>query len=459
MPEDDRDIPNDRIPDQIRKLSENHHRQLQTLDKRAQDAVQRRLQKAAERVKERANALPESAFRRQQDRVIEYLSGLTETLTRAEVEGVTSETIRSGFRLAPAQTEDELKQWGEHYGLEIRPLNLQAIGELDKEILIQRIPSSLQNWGPEVASAVQDELATSLAERAPTDKVVGRIERIIMDRRYKADRIVRTELQEACNLSHHESLRYANDLHPEGVEPVKKSALATFDARTDQDSFPVHGQVRELDEVFVDGDGREYLHPPGRPNDREKEIPWMENSGADIMSREEGIERAQTQREALEGARQRIRERTRDRIEEFADAGEASLIKEAALDRVLADALPSKEVALTAAGLALTVGGAVLAIKTGAAGKLLTLADDLVKAIKKVGYNPKTKQLFAQVVQQLQGLSSRQAAEALLPGVAQKQQRLLPPAQVGTAKEILRPGIERREAVRVLSRDRNILSR
>lgn len=57
---------------------------------------------------------------------------------------------------------------------------------------------------------------------------------------------------------------------------LKKSAIATFDARTSYDSYPVHGQVRELDEMFEDGAGRRYLHPPGRPNDREKEIPWLE---------------------------------------------------------------------------------------------------------------------------------------------------------------------------------------
>ncbi|GMV40654.1 MAG: hypothetical protein AMXMBFR64_23700 [Myxococcales bacterium] len=32
--------------------------------------------------------------------------------------------------------------------------------------------------------------------------------------------------------------------------------------------------MRELDEDFRDGAGREYPHPLGRPNDREVEIPW-----------------------------------------------------------------------------------------------------------------------------------------------------------------------------------------
>lgn len=60
---------------------------------------------------------------------------------------------------------------------------------------------------------------------------------------------------------------------------VKKSALAVIpsDGRTDPDSYPVHHQVRELDEEFVDGDGRRYMHPPGRPNDREKEIPYFDD--------------------------------------------------------------------------------------------------------------------------------------------------------------------------------------
>jgi len=273
-----------RIPQEVIELAQVHRRQLQTLDRRARDAVTRRLKAAAERVAKRIQSKPES-FRAQQSRVIQLLADLAEAETTKEMEQVLATLWRSGSKLAPAQTADELNAWLEHYGHEARPINLQALAELDDEILIERIPSSLENWGPSVAESVRDTLADAVAERAFADEMVDRVQSAISDQRWKADRIVRTELSEAYNRSHHQTLQYARD--PDGLDlgdDIKKSAIAALDARMDDDSIPVHGQVREVDEKFVDGDGRRYMHPPGRPNDREKEIPWLEEAGANKLA-------------------------------------------------------------------------------------------------------------------------------------------------------------------------------
>jgi hypothetical protein len=60
---------------------------------------------------------------------------------------------------------------------------------------------------------------------------------------------------------------------------MQKKILAHFDSRTAPDSIAVHGQIRPLDGYFMDGAGRQYLHPPGRPNDRETVIPWRPHWG------------------------------------------------------------------------------------------------------------------------------------------------------------------------------------
>lgn len=56
---------------------------------------------------------------------------------------------------------------------------------------------------------------------------------------------------------------------------IGKKILAFFDQRTAYDSVMVHGQIRALEDSFIDGAGRVYLMPPSRPNDRETVIPWM----------------------------------------------------------------------------------------------------------------------------------------------------------------------------------------
>jgi hypothetical protein len=88
--------------------------------------------------------------------------------------------------------------------------------------------------------------------------------------RYWAERIVRTETARAYNGANVEAMRAMSRDFPD----LHKKILATFDNRTAMDSVLVHGQVRPLDGLFMDGAGREYEYPPARPNDRETVIPW-----------------------------------------------------------------------------------------------------------------------------------------------------------------------------------------
>lgn len=101
-------------------------------------------------------------------------------------------------------------------------------------------------------------------------------------RRYWAERIVRTELAYAANAT---SLQGMNVLRETEFPDMQKKILAVMDARTAPDSIAVHGQIRKLEEMFQDGAGRLYLHPPARPNDRETVIPWRphwkENAATD----------------------------------------------------------------------------------------------------------------------------------------------------------------------------------
>jgi hypothetical protein len=90
-------------------------------------------------------------------------------------------------------------------------------------------------------------------------------------RRYWAERIVRTEVAFAHNAA---ALSSINELRVTQFPDMAKKILAHFDNRTAPDSVAVHGQVRKVDEYFMDGAGRQYLHPPGRPNDRETIVPW-----------------------------------------------------------------------------------------------------------------------------------------------------------------------------------------
>lgn len=135
-------------------------------------------------------------------------------------------------------------------------------------------------------------------------------EGLFVRHRYWAERIVRTETSNAYNGAKVEALRAVRGDFPD----IQKKILAYFDNRTAIDSVYVHGQVRDLDAMFVDGAAREYLHPPARPNDRETVIPWREGWSEESDTRglsAEGISREVARIKARPRPARRVQARVR----------------------------------------------------------------------------------------------------------------------------------------------------
>lgn len=93
---------------------------------------------------------------------------------------------------------------------------------------------------------------------------------LFVERRGWAERIVRTEGMRSYNLGSNEEIEAQK---AKNFVDLSRKIVATFDARTSEDSRRVHGQVRAVNEPFFDG-VRTYMIPPSRPNDRECVIPW-----------------------------------------------------------------------------------------------------------------------------------------------------------------------------------------
>lgn len=134
----------------------------------------------------------------------------------------------------------------------------------------------------------------SLSARALPDGSVVRLregdapEGLFRQRRYWAERIVRTELMTAYNAGTQASLE---EEEATDFPDLKRMILSTFDRRTGEDSVFVHGEIRGVREPFTDGAGRVYLYPPARPNDRERIVPWREAWGLpplEFLPRPEG---------------------------------------------------------------------------------------------------------------------------------------------------------------------------
>jgi hypothetical protein len=86
-----------------------------------------------------------------------------------------------------------------------------------------------------------------------------------------AERIVRNEFSSSLERASLETGKQADQILGGGG---CKILVCPFDDRTSWDSYQLHGQIRRLDEEFVDGMGRKFMAPPNRPNDRGALVNW-----------------------------------------------------------------------------------------------------------------------------------------------------------------------------------------
>lgn len=145
--------------------------------------------------------------------------------------------------------------------------------------LMMRHASSLDAYGRRMILRMEREIMTGLLLGEEQWRIVERLTGIGIGRNragmfegeaWRARRIVRTEVAYAHNVVQLDAIVEARREFPD----MAKKIVATFDRRTAADSVYVHGQIRDVGELFTDGAGRQYEHPPGRPNDREVIIPW-----------------------------------------------------------------------------------------------------------------------------------------------------------------------------------------
>lgn len=151
--------------------------------------------------------------------------------------------------------------------------------------LLDRYRRSARLYGPQAMNAIRDGLASSIVQNETVDQAVDRVSGAtgLFDRqRFRAERIVRTELSHSYGVTNQRAMM---ELRP-AVPKMQKRLVATHDIRIGEDSEELDGQTVDVDQPFVwivkDSHGNptgrvvRYMQPPNRPNDREVVIPWIQ---------------------------------------------------------------------------------------------------------------------------------------------------------------------------------------
>lgn len=220
-----------------------------------------------------------NAMLQQIDRAITFLGGDVSRFLNAASRGV--------IDLGILQTSQELKKLKKFYtGTEpVVDLDVPAVfAGLEDEVnssLLRRHRLTSRTWAVSTISSMEHALSAAALAGADTTTLIREVSKAggIMDgERYRAERIVRTEMAYAHNAAKHRAMQ---ETAQETGERMYRKLLETFDDRTGDDSFVLHGQVVPVDEPFTWRHKRggqwvtaKYMFPPNRPNDRAVVIPW-----------------------------------------------------------------------------------------------------------------------------------------------------------------------------------------
>lgn len=173
----------------------------------------------------------------------------------------------------------------QHYLGELRPYAWTskawaiATGQEHLETRLRAFHGSFLRYGSLVVGDVERALG-KLALGASWDEVRALVAKATAEqtagKSWMVERIVRTEAAHAYSAA---AWRAMLEEDTPG-SPMLKKLVAVHDLVTGKDSMLLDGQIRPVREPFFDEwNGRHYMHPPNRPNDREIVVPWRASYG------------------------------------------------------------------------------------------------------------------------------------------------------------------------------------
>lgn len=185
------------------------------------------------------------------------------------------------------QVRDQEKQFtGASSPLSIEEAgNFVAYKTAERPTLLRRFDNSMSVYGAQSVSGVERILATGLLTAKPVDDVIedvaGRLGFLDEDR-WRAERIVRTELIGAYNFTNHGVLA---DIQQNDFPDMQKKWCAHLDVRTSTICEDLNDTIRSTNGAWVipgrKGAERFVAYPPAHPNCRCTICAWRRSWGSD----------------------------------------------------------------------------------------------------------------------------------------------------------------------------------
>lgn len=166
--------------------------------------------------------------------------------------------------------------------------------------LLEQHATSMKTWGADTVRVIENQMALSVATGESIDEAVGRIVEVSDAQWWRAERVARTETAWAWAATAKDAIDDAReeipDLQTRWVEYCNDETGEPLDDRVAVDSIAIHGQLAtkglftmpetaphpdargktEVPHALV---GKQWPHPPDRPNDRSLIQAWRPDWG------------------------------------------------------------------------------------------------------------------------------------------------------------------------------------
>ncbi len=152
--------------------------------------------------------------------------------------------------------------------------------------------TTMQTYGQQTIGKIELELGSMLASGASTYDTINSVTAIIAAERWRAERIVRTEVMHAYNAAHERGIIEASRVLPmlfaRWTENIDDATGQGYDNRVAPDSYALHGQLARPSGLYTMPPanrvsaklwGKQFRFPPNRPNDRATLVPWRPEWG------------------------------------------------------------------------------------------------------------------------------------------------------------------------------------
>jgi len=267
----------------VEEIAERHIEALEKLEESEAKRMLKRYREVRQELNDRLALLPDGSFTAQQLRgTLLQVELAIKSMTKALKEGFSSASITVG----EAGVEDlvtELNRWNKDFTGAVVPINVNAVAiSTDvSNFLFAQHESQLDLYGSSTYSTLASGITNAMIQQLSLSEVVKKIGQYLIGEEWKLLRLARTELHNVYNLG---KMRGMTEVRDTAMPDLMKTLMHPMDHRTASDSKHASKLrlVVPIDEPFVytwQGERREFMAPPDRPNDRAILVPYSRSWG------------------------------------------------------------------------------------------------------------------------------------------------------------------------------------